>query len=310
MKTFELGKSGVTASSVVLGLMRIGTLEDGAIRQLYTKARDVGITMFDHADIYGGSPHHCEQRFGEAVHLSASEREAIVLQSKCGIRRRYFDFSKEHILELVDGSLAALKTDYLDILLLHRPDALVEPEEVAEAFDALQASGKVRHFGVSNHTPAQIDLLKTAVRQPLVANQLQLSVTHAPSVAFGVAANMAGNEQSIDRDGEVVVYSRINHMTIQAWSPFQRGGPIRSIFLGDTENFPDLNLALNELAEKYAVSPSAIALAWIGRHPANMQTVLGTTSPDRLADIVPGADIRLTREEWYRLFIAAGHILP
>lgn len=310
MKTFELGKSGVTASSVVLGLMRIGGLEDDAIRQLYTKARDLGVTMFDHADIYGGSRHHCEKRFGEALRLSATEREAIVLQSKCGIRRRYFDFSREHILESVDGSLAALKTDYLDVLLLHRPDALVEPEEVAEAFDTLQATGKVRHFGVSNHTPAQIDLLKTAVRQPLVANQLQLSVTHAPSVAFGVAANMAGNEQSIDRDGEVVVYSRINHMTIQAWSPFQRGGPIRSIFLGDTENFPDLNRVLDELAETYSVSPSAIALAWIARHPANMQTVLGTTSPERLADIVPGADIRLTREEWYRLFIAAGHILP
>lgn len=181
---------------------------------------------------------------------------------------------------------------------------------MAEAFDALQASGKVRHFGVSNHTPAQIDLLKTAVRQPLVANQLQLSVTHSPSIAFGVAANMAGNEQSIDRDGEVVVYSQINRMTIQAWSPFQSGGSIRKIFIGDTENFHELNTVLDELAETYAVSPSAIALAWIGRHPARMQTVLGTTSPERLTDIVPGADIQLTREEWYRLFIAAGHILP
>lgn len=184
MKRFNLGPTDLSVSSAVLGLMRIADLSDDAISRLYGKARDVGINVFDHADIYGGELHACERRFGDALRLKPTEREQIVIQSKCGIRRGYFDFSKDHILQSVDRSLAALKTDYLDLLLLHRPDALVEPEEVADAFDKLQAAGKVRHFGVSNHTPRQIDLLKTAVRQPLVANQIQLSIAHAPSVAF------------------------------------------------------------------------------------------------------------------------------
>lgn len=309
MKRINLGTTDLSVSSAVLGLMRIADLSDDAIRRLYGKARDVGITVFDHADIYGGELHACERRFGDALRLSPAEREQIVVQSKCGIRRGYFDFSKDHILQSVERSLVALKTDYLDLLLLHRPDALVEPEEVADAFDRLHATGKVRHFGVSNHTPRQIDLLKTAVRQPLVANQIQLSIAHAPSIAFGIAANMAGLEQSIDRDGEVVVYSRINRMTLQAWSPFQQGF-FGGVFVGDETNFPELNRVLDELSEKHAASPSAIAYAWIARHPANIQVVLGTTSPERLAEIAPGADITLSREDWYRLFTAAGHVLP
>ncbi|NRP22619.1 Oxidoreductase YdhF [Ensifer adhaerens] len=309
MQKFKLGTTDLAVSSAVLGLMRIADLSDDAIRQLFSRARDVGINVFDHADIYGGEAHECERRFGAALRLSASERGAIVIQSKCGIRPGFFDFSKEHILRAVDRSLAALKTDYLDLLLLHRPDTLVEPEEVAEAFNHLHASGKVRHFGVSNHTPLQIDLLKTAVNQPLVANQIQLSIAHAPSIAFGLAANMAGLEQSIDRDGEVIAYSRINRMTLQAWSPFQQGF-FGGVFVGDEKNFPELNRVLIELASKYGVSPSAIAYAWIARHPAKIQVVLGTTSPERLGDIAPGADITLSREDWYHLFRAAGHVLP
>jgi predicted oxidoreductase len=289
--------------------MRISDISDDAIRLLYNKAREVGINVFDHADIYGGEVHACERRFGDALRLTPAEREQIVLQSKCGIRAGYFDFSREHILEAVDQSLSALKTDYLDLLLLHRPDALVEPEEVADAFERLYTAGKVRHFGVSNHTPRQIDLLKTAVRQPLVANQIQLSIAHAPSVAFGIAANMAGLEQSIDRDGEVIAYSRINRMTLQAWSPFQHGF-FGGVFIGDRVNFPELNRILDELSEKHAVPPSAIAYAWIARHPAKIQVVLGTTNPGRLADIAPGADCDLSREDWYRLFKAAGYEVP
>lgn len=309
MKSFELSTSGVNVSSIVLGLMRINALEDDTIRSLYMTARDLGINTFDHADIYGGEPHRCEARFGEAVRVSAEERDNIVIQSKVGIRRGYFDFSKEHILATVDRSLAALRTEYLDVLLLHRPDALVEPEEVAAAFDHLHASGKVKHFGVSNHTPGQIRLLKTAVNQPLVANQIQLSVAHAPSITFGVAANMGGSEQSIDRDGELVNYSRINKITLQAWSPFQHGF-FGGVFLGDRENYPDLNKALDELSAKYSVTPAAIAVAWIARHPARIQTVLGTTNAQRLRDSAAGADVDLTREEWYRMFIAAGYQLP
>ncbi|MFP3545252.1 aldo/keto reductase [Rhizobium sp. SIMBA_035] len=309
MKNIQLSTSGVSVSSVVLGLMRINTLDDSGIKALYSAAREIGVNIFDHADIYGGAPHRCEARFGDALRLTADERDKIVIQSKCGIRPGYFDFSKEHILASVDRSLKALRSDYLDVLLLHRPDALVEPEEVAEAFDNLHASGKVRHFGVSNHTPGQIDLLKTAVTQPIIANQIQLSVAHAPSIAFGVAANMGGSEQSIDRDGELVNYSRINNITLQAWSPFQHGF-FEGIFLGDRENYPELNKVLDQLAETYGATPAAIAVAWIARHPAKIQTVLGTTNPQRLRDSAIGADIELSREEWYRMFKAAGYQLP
>ena len=309
MKTYTLPHTSHTVSSVVLGLMRIAKMSDAEIATLFGTARDAGINVFDHADIYGGERHRCEQRFGEAVRLTPAERDAIVIQSKVGIRKGYFDFSKQHILTTVDESLAALRTDYLDLLLLHRPDTLVEPEEVAEAFEQLVAAGKVRHFGVSNHTPGQIELLKSAVKQPLVANQVQLSITHAPLFAQGVAANMAGLEQSVSRDIGLLDYSRLNNMMLQAWSPFQKGF-FDGVFLGDRENFAELNDAIDALAKQYGVTPTGIAVAWITRHPANIQVVLGTTNPGRVKDSAAGSDVTLTREEWYRLFRAAGHTLP
>jgi predicted oxidoreductase len=309
MKTLAIPGTDLRPSNVVLGLMRIPDMSDEDIRTLYGAARDAGINVFDHADIYGPPRHGCEARFGQAVKLTAAEREQIVIQSKVGIRHPFFDFSKEHILSSVDESLAALNTDYLDVLLLHRPDTLMEPEEVAEAFDALEAAGKVRAFGVSNHTPLQVELLKTAVRQPLVYNQVQLSITHSPLIAQGIAANMSGQDQSIDRDNGLLEYSRINKMTLQAWSPFQKGF-FDGVFLGDREHYPELNDMLDDLAAKYGVTPTGIAVAWITRHPANMQVVLGTTSPTRVTESAAGSDIPLTREEWYRLFIAAGHIVP
>lgn len=309
MKTYELPKTGRTVSSVILGLMRIVKMSNAEISKLVGTARDVGVNVFDHADIYGGERHRCETRFGEAVTFTAAEREAVVIQSKAGIREGFFDFSEEHILAAVDGSLAALRTDYLDLLLLHRPDTLVEPEQVASAFDKLQAAGKVRHFGVSNQTPGQIELLKTAVKQPLVVNQVQLSITHAPLIAQGVAANMAGLGQSISRDHGLLDYSRLNGMMLQAWSPFQKGF-FDGVFLGDRENFAELNDAIDELADAYGVTPTGIAVAWITRHPANIQVVLGTTKPDRVTEAAAGSAVPLTREEWYRLFTAAGHVLP
>lgn len=309
MKTVPLGQS--TAPAVVAGMMRIDDKSDAQIRELYEAARGSGIDFFDHADIYGGSMHFCEERFASALGLSSSERDEIVLQTKCGIvpKQGMFDFSYEHIIQQVDGSLAALGTDRIDVLLLHRPDALVEPEEVARAFDELESSGKVRAFGVSNHTPRQIDLLRTAVSQPLVANQLQLSITHAPIIAQPVAANMAGEDQSVVRDGGgVVEYCRINGITIQAWSPFQ-GGFFTGVFLGNPE-YAELNAVIDRLAAAYRVEPIAIATAWITRHPAKMQVVLGTTTPQRVRDAAAGADVELTRAEWYELFRAAGHLLP
>jgi predicted oxidoreductase len=309
VKRLSLPQTNLTASNLILGLMRITDLDDGAIRTLVATAQDEGIDFFDHADVYGGTPHHCEQRFGDAMRFSSSEREKVKIQTKTGIVPGAFDFSKEHILESVDASLRALRTDYLDVLLLHRPDALVEPEEVAAAFDELEAAGKVRNFGVSNHTPGQVELLKKHVRQPLAFNQVQLSITHAPLIAHGVASNMAGLEQSVDRDNGILDYSRLNDITLQAWSPFQKQF-FNGVFLGDRENYAELNDAIDELAAQYDVTPTAIAVAWITRHPANMQVVLGTTKPERVREAAAGSELPLSRVEWYRLFTAAGYILP
>lgn len=309
MKSFKAPNSDLTLSSVVLGLMRIAKMSDADIRQLFDAAVEAGVTMIDHADIYGGAPHVCEARFGEAVQLSAADRERIMIQSKAGIRKGYFDFSSEHIIEAVEGSLKALKTDYLDVLLLHRPDTLVEPDDVAKAFDQLHAAGKVRNFGVSNQTPGQIELLKSAVRQPLLFNQVQLSIAHANLFAQGIAANMDGLDQSISRDVGLLDYARLKGITLQAWSPVQQGF-FKGVFIGDRENYPELNEVMDEFAEKYRVTPTGIAIAWITRHPANIQVVLGTTKPERVRESVAGSDVVLTREEWYRLFRAAGHTLP
>ncbi|MFE5309455.1 aldo/keto reductase family oxidoreductase [Isoptericola sp. NPDC056605] len=311
MRTVPLGPTGRQVPNVVLGLMRIQQLDDDAVRELVRTGRDAGIDFVDHADVYGDDLHGCERRFAEAMQLTPSERERLTIQSKAGIVREgpYFDFSYEHLVESVEGSLTALGTDYLDVLLLHRPDALVEPDEVARAFDELESSGKVRSFGVSNHTPGQIELLKRSVRQPIVANQLQLSITHAPIVAQGVAANMAGEDQSLTLDGGGILdYCRLHDITVQAWSPFQAGF-FTGVFLG-SDDYPELNAVIDRLAAKYDVPPIAIAVAWITRHPAGMQVVLGTTTPERVAGAAQGSDLPLTRAEWYELFRAAGYRVP
>ncbi|MDN5600585.1 MAG: aldo/keto reductase [Dermabacteraceae bacterium] len=310
MKTFTLPGTDITAPAVTLGLMRIQDKTDDEVRTLVRTARDAGISFLDHADVYGSDLHGCERRFAESLQLSASERADWVIQTKAGIvpSGPYFDFSYKHLIESVEGSLTALGTDYIDILLLHRPDALVEPDEVARAFDELEAAGKVRNFGVSNHTPRQIDLLRTSVRQPIVANQVQLSITHAPLIAQGVAANMQGLDQSITRDDGLIDYCRLHDITVQAWSPFQAGffnGP----FLGSPD-YPELNEVIDRLAAKYDVPSIAIAVAWITRHPAQMQVVLGTTTPQRVADAALGSEVPLERSEWYDLFRAAGYTVP
>lgn len=310
MKTFTLPGTDLVVPDVVLGLMRIQDKTDDEVRTLVRTARDAGITFLDHADVYGTDLHGCERRFAEALDLSPAERGEWVIQSKAGIvpEGPYFDFSYEHLVASVEGSLDALRTDYLDILLLHRPDALVEPEEVARAFADLHAAGKVRAFGVSNHTPGQIELLRRYVEQPIVANQLQLSITHAPIVAQGVASNMQGLDQSISRDSGILDYCRLHDITVQAWSPFQAGF-FTGVFLGSDE-YPELNAVIDRLAARYDVPPIAIATAWITRHPARMQVVLGTTSPERVAGAALGSDVPLTRAEWYELFRAAGYTVP
>lgn len=311
MKKFTMPNTDIEAPNVVLGLMRIPDKTDEEVRELVRTARDAGIDFVDHADVYGNDLHGCERRFAEAMQLTPADRDAITIQTKAGIvgDGPYFDFSYEHLIESVNGSLDALQTDHIDILLLHRPDALVEPEEVARAFDELEAAGKVRSFGVSNHTPRQIDLLKRFVRQPIVANQVQLSITHAPLVTQGVAANMLAEQQSVTLDGGGIVdYCRLHDITLQAWSPFQAGF-FTGVFLGSAK-YPKLNAVIDRLATQYDVPPIAVATAWITRHPAQMQVVLGTTSPDRVAGAALGSDLPLTRPEWYELFRAAGHLVP
>jgi predicted oxidoreductase len=286
--------------------MRINGLSKSEAERLVQSAMEIGAVFFDHADVYGDGA--CEEMFAEAVHMSASVREKIQLQSKCGIRRGVaFDFTKEHILGAVEGSLKRLKTDYLDVLLLHRPDALVEPEQVAAAFDTLHSSGKVRNFGVSNQNPMQIQLLQRYVKQPVVANQLQLSVTNANMITQGLHVNML-DDGAVNRDGNVLDFCRLNDITIQPWSPFQYGF-FEGVFLGN-EKFPELNAKIDELAGKYGVSSTTIAMAWLLRHPAHMQPVTGTMNIQRLKDCAKAAEIRLSHEEWYAVYLAAGNILP
>ena len=303
MKIINIGEA--RASAVALGCMRMASLDEKSVDAIMDTAKALGINFFDHADIYGrgGS----ERLFGEYLKRSGTKREDIYIQTKCAIHDGQYDFSKEHILRSVDGSLSRLGVDYVDLLLLHRPDTLMEPEEVAEAFDHLQASGKVRAFGVSNHNAMQIELLKTAVTQPLVANQLQFSPTEAGMVTSGMNVNMK-NAESVMHDGGLLEYSRIKHMTIQAWSPFQFG------FFGgtyiDNEDYPTLNAKLAEIGEKYGLTKTGAAAAWMLRHPANMQLIAGTMNPTRLTEIARAADVVLTRAEWYEIYRAAGHTLP
>lgn len=306
MRTMKLGRSDLQVPVIAVGCMRLCRVDRRDADRLIHTALDEGAIFFDHADVYGSG--ECEAIFADAVDMNADFREKVILQSKCGIvRGRKFDFSKAHILESVDGSLKRLRTDYLDVLLLHRPDALVEPEEVAEAFDILQSSGKVRHFGVSNHNPMQVQLLQKFVKQPIVANQLQLSIAFATMISAGIHVNTL-SDFAIDRDGSVLDFCRLNDITIQPWSPFQYGF-FEGVFL-DNPKFPELNAVIDRIAAKYGVSNTAIALAWILRHPAHMQPVIGTMNAERLKECVKAAEVYLTGDEWYEIFLAAGNKLP
>lgn len=305
MRTIPLGSSSLHVPVVAVGCMRINGLDKQEAERFVQTSLEAGANFFDHADIYGGGT--CEEIFADAVQMSPAVRDKLILQSKCGIRKGMFDFSKEHILSSVDAILQRLRTDYLDVLLLHRPDTLVEPEEVAAAFDQLESSGKVRHFGVSNQNPNQIQLLKKYVKQPLVANQLQLSITNTTMIDQGFNVNMQ-NEAAINRDGSILDFCRLHDMTIQPWSPFQFGF-FEGVFL-DNDKFPELNKQIDEVAAAHGVSNTTIAIAWLLRHPAGMQPVTGTMNIERLLDCVRAADVQLSREEWYAIYRAAGNILP
>lgn len=305
MKSINLGGSGLMGSAIGLGCMRISSMSREELSRHIHTALDCGVTFFDHADIYGGG--ESERLFGSVLASEPGLRDQLVLQSKCGICRNMLDLSKEHILESVDGILQRLGTDRLDMLLLHRPDVLIEPDQVAEAFDRLEQSGKVLHFGVSNFTSRQIELLQSGLKQKLLVNQMQFGIMCPGLVAHGLEANTQ-MPHAADRDGEVLDYCRLKGITIQAWSPFQYGF-FGGTFL-DNDQFPELNQTLKEVGDTYGVSKGAVAAAWILRHPANIQVILGTTKPERVRDIAAGSEISLSREEWYRIYLAAGNKIP
>lgn len=306
MRTINLGQTGFQVPVIAVGFWRLSNIGKAEAETFVKSALDLGAYFFDQADVYGRGL--AEEMFAEAIGMSPAVREKIILQTKCGIRPdAAFDFSRDHILRAVDASLKRLKTDYIDVLLLHRPDALMEPEEVAEAFGILQSKGKVRFFGVSNQKPMQIELLRKYVKQPIVADQLQLSIVHAGMIRQGIHVNSM-DDAAADRDGSVLDYCRLHDITIQCWSPFQYGFN-QGTFL-ENPKFPELNAKLDEIAKKYSVSNTTIALAWLLRHPARFQPVTGTMKPERLRDCVKAAEITLSRDEWYAVYLAAGNVLP
>ncbi len=302
MKYVDVG--GVRSSRIVVGGMRYADKPIRQVEEIIIESLKAGANTFDHADIYGKGD--SETVFGLAMKDLEIPRESLVLQTKCGIREGYYDFSREHILASVENSAKRMNTDYIDVLLLHRPDTLMEPDEVYEAFDILQSEGKVRAFGVSNFSSAQIELMRSAGIR-VSANQVQLSLMHSPIIDDGLNFNME-NSEGLGRTHGLLEYCRRNKIVLQAWSPLAYGF-MEGVFVGN-ESFPVLNAELFRLAEKYGVTPATVAIAWILRHPAGMQTVIGSTTPERIADLCKATDVDLTREEWYGLYRAAGKKLP
>ena len=299
--------AGLEVSRVAQGCMRIGGLTPAQIDEVIKTDIENGINYFDHADIYGGGV--CEEKFGNFLCANPSLREKIFVQTKCGIKPGSYDFDKEYIISCVEKSLKRLKVDYLDFLLLHRPDTLCEPERVAEAFNILYDSEKVRNFGVSNHNPYQIELLNKYMQpeRRILVNQLQFSITNTGMIDCGLNVNM-DKDAGINRDGMVLDYCRLNDITIQPWSPFPFGF-FGGTFIGNP-NYEELNKKLEEIGEKYGTNSTGMAIAWILRHPAKMQPIIGTVNPERIKTIANAADITITHDEWYELYRASGKTLP
>lgn len=303
MKYFDL--AGHRASRVAQGCMRITSLNPQQLDALVKSDLDMGINFFDHADIYGGG--ECERLFGDFLKENPALRDKMLIQTKCAIRPGSYDFSREHILSSVEGSLKRLGIETIDFLLLHRPDTLCEPEEVAEAFTALKSQGKVRHFGVSNENPYQIQLLNRYLDEKIMINQLQFGLGHTTMVDAGLNVNM-NHDPATNRDGGVLDFCRLNDITIQPWSPFQYGF-FQGVFIGNPE-FRELNEKLEEIAASYGITPTGLAIAWILRHPACMQPIVGSVNTGRLKEVCEESDVTITRQEWYALYCATGKKLP
>ena len=308
MKMINIVNGPQNVSAIIQGCMRMPGLSKEDAAEVIRTAYDCGVNFFDHATCYGAG--EAEIRFSEAFPLTGLKREDIFIQSKCGLEfdRNEFDWTKENILNRVDGILSRLKVDYLDTLLLHRPDVLFDPEEVAEAFDVLEKAGKVKWFGVSNLVPMQIELLKKYVKQDLVINQVQLSLEQSQLIDQALYMNNKTTDFSINRDGNALDYCRLKDITIQAWSPLQFG-MFGGTFI-DNPDFPELNKVLGELGDREGVSKTAIAIAWILRHPAKMQAIIGSMNPKHIKDACDAAKVNLSHHDWYALYLAAGKYLP
>lgn len=305
MNRITIGKTEITAPAVIVGGMRLVGMEDSYFRDYIKTAVNNGLNYFDYADIYADG--EAEAFFGRNFKKTGIMRRDVIIQSKCGICKGYYDASKSHITESVDGILKRLQTDYLDVLLLHRPDALTEPQEVAEAVDDLYKMGKIRYFGVSNHNPYQIELLKKYLKVPIVINQLQFSLAASGMISSGMEVNMT-TSGAFDRDGHVLDYCRLNDITIQAWSPLQIPD-WKGCFI-DNKEYAALNGEMEKTAAAHNTSKSVIAAAWILRHPAKMQVICGSSRIERLLEMAEACNINLSRSEWYGLYLVAGHILP
>ena len=306
MKYIKTFSDECEVSQLALGCMRISDKTDKEMDFYLNNAVDLGINYFDHADIYGRGK--CEEVFGAALKRNPTLRDKIYIQTKCSIvPGSMYDFSKEHIISAVDGSLKRLGVEHIDVLLLHRPDLLMDPAEVAEAFDELETKGKVGAFGVSNHSPLQIELLQREMKQKLSINQMQLSITNANMIASGANVNLPCDD-GVNYDGYLRDYCRLKGITIQPWSPLQYGF-IEGSFV-DNRKYKNLNKVIEELAEKYGTTPTGMAIAWILRLPEKMQPIVGSTNPGRIEAVAKAADITLSREDWYRIYREAGYRLP
>ena len=310
MRYIEFGEQKAKASEVMIGLMRIKEMSVLEVTELIEAALDEGINALDIADVYGRGT--CETILGEVFAANPGLRDRVFLQSKVGIRKEpdgftWYDFSKEHIIEAVDAGLARMGVDHVDSMLLHRPDVLMEPDEVGEALETLKDQGKVLDWGVSNLNPAMLGRLERCVPVKLATNQVQLSCAFTPAFNGAFNVNME-NDAAIMRDGGIFEYCEDRDMVIQAWSTMQYGY-FEGVFLGSPK-YPELNAKLEELAEKYDVTPMAVALAWVLRYPAKMQAVIGTTKPSRVREAARACDFELTRKEWYEIYCSAGNVLP
>ena len=305
MKTIQLSEKTPQVSSIGIGCMRIADMSFQEADTFVRTGLDAGINFIDEADIYGGGK--SEEVVGSVLEKDPSLREKIFLQSKCGIRDGYFDFSKDYILKSVDGILNRLHTDHLDSLLLHRPDVLMDPCEVKEAFDHLEREGKVLSFGVSNMIPCSMSYLQSELHQKLTCDQVQMSCAHTPMLDALLHGDML-DEASVHHDGGILPYCQQHHMALLIWSPLQKGY-FEGVFLNDPA-YADLNATLEEIGNTYGVGKDTIAYAWLLRIPCSTQVIVGTTKPERLREAAKAADLCLTRQEWYRIYTSAGNRLP